>query len=190
MAGSATVIQWAIWAAAMSLVMGWLARSRQQPPAGHAQGTLVHPRTTLVIGVVCALIFVALALASAIFPGTTGSVWVTLLFLAFASLGALIILEYQRARHTVTPEGIHYGRLFGQGGFLPWKNIQTLHYSASAKWFRLQGPQGVARLSAMLVGLPQFAQLALANVSPQAIDPPTRVVLEQTAAGHLPSIWG
>jgi hypothetical protein len=58
------------------------------------------------------------------------------------------------------------------------------------KWFRLETASGeVARLSAMLVGLPELAGLLLVHAPPQAIDAETLAILEATAGGHPPSVW-
>jgi len=42
----------------------------------------------------------------------------------------------------------------------------------------------------MLVGLPEFARAVLANVPANVIEPETRPILEATANGNPPSIWG
>ena len=91
----------------------------------------------------------------------------------------------------LTPDGLRYGKMFGGGGILRWADVRRLNYSESAKWFRLDLADGrVVRLSAMLIGMPEFARAALAQVPPPAIDPDTRSVLEGTRAGDLPRIWG
>ena len=48
----------------------------------------------------------------------------------------------------------------------------------------------VIRISAMLQGLPDFAAAALGGVPPAAIDADTRALLEATARGELPRVWG
>lgn len=184
-------VQWGLWAVLMTIVMGWLAGSRAQDPAAQSGKALVHPRTTLIIGLVCTGLFLVIAALSAIFPGKTGSPLVTLFFLTFAALGFLMILEYRNGRHTLTPEGLRYGRMLGSRGAFGWSEVTQLRYLESAKWFRLVVADGrVVRVSAMLVGLPRFAQAALGQVAPAAIDGDTRSVLEATAAGNLPQIWG
>ena len=186
----AGLVQWGIWAAVMTVVMGWLARSRTDPAGVADSRTLAHPRTTLIVGLACTGLFLALAVLSAAFPGKTGSVWVTLLFLGFAAMGFLMLLDYRNARHSITEDGLQYGRLLGGRGMLRWSEVRRLIYSESAKWFRLELSDGrVVRISAMLVGLPSFARAALDQVPPAAIPPGSRTVLEDTAAGNLPSIW-
>jgi len=184
------VVQWGLWAVAMSLVMGWLARSRKQAPAPPDAQTLAHPRSTLIVGLVCTGLFLIVAVLSALFPGKSGSPAVTLFFIGFAALGLPLILDYRNARHTLTADGLRYGKMLGGTGTLRWADVQRLSYSQSAKWFRLDLADGrVVRVSAMLVGLPQFAQAVLDQVPPAAISPDARTVLQGTAAGELPRIW-
>jgi len=186
-----TAVQWGLWAVIMGIVMGWLARSRTQPGASQGGQALVHPPSTLIIGLVCTGLFLFIAALSAVFPGKTGSPLITLFFLGFAALGFVMILEYRNGRHTLTTDGLQYRRMLGSTGALRWSEVTRLRYSESAKWFRLELADGrVVRVSAMLVGLPGFAQAALGQVAPAAIDADTRSVLEATAAGNLPRIWG
>ena len=142
------------------------------------------------IGLVCAGFFLVLAVWSALFPGKTGSPMISLFVLGFASLGALLILDYRNARHALTEDGLRYGKLLGGGGQARWTEVRELRYSQSAKWFRLDLANGrVVRISAMLQGLPEFAAAALTRVPPAAIDGDTRAVLEATARGELPRVW-
>jgi hypothetical protein len=187
----ATAAQWGLWALVMAAVMGWLARARSRPRAPQAAHTLVHPRTTLVVGLVCAGFFSVLAVWSALFPGKTGSPLISLFFLAFAALGMPLILDYRNARHVLTPDGLRYGKLTGGGGQMRWADVRSFRYSQSAKWFRLDLADGrVVRISAMLQGLPEFAAAVLTQVPPATIDGDTRTVLEATARGELPRVWG
>ena len=187
----APVLQWGLWAVIMTLVMGWLARRRSAPRPPQDARTLVHPKSTLLIGLVCGGFFLALALLCSLFPGKTGSPAFSLFFVGFALLGVPLVLDYRNARHTLVADGMQYGRMLGGTGELRWRDVRRLRYSQSAKWFRLDLADGsVVRVSAMLMGLPGFAQAALGQVQASAIDVPTRAVLEATAAGDLPRIWG
>jgi hypothetical protein len=174
----------------MAAVMGWLARARTRPRTPQASHTLAHPRSTLVVGLVCAGFFSLLAVWSALLPGKTGSPLISLFFLAFAVLGLPLMLDYRNARHELTPDGLRYGKLMGGGGTMRWTDVRTLRYSESAKWFRLDLADGrVVRISAMLQGLPEFAAAVLSQVPSAAIDADTRTVLEATAGGELPRMW-
>jgi hypothetical protein len=175
----------------MSAVMGWLARARTHPRAPQETPTLAHPRSTLIIGLVCAGFFSVLAVWSALFPGKTGSPLISLFFLAFAALGVPLVLDYRNARHVLTPDGLRFGKLLGGGGQARWADVRQIRFSQSAKWFRMDLADGrVIRISAMLQGLPEFAAAVLAQVSLAAVDADTRSLLEATARGDLPRVWG
>ena len=67
----ATAVQWTVWAILMSLVMGWLARSRRRPRPTSEQRNLVHPPSTLIIGLACFALFAGLAVVSNVFANKT-----------------------------------------------------------------------------------------------------------------------
>jgi PH (Pleckstrin Homology) domain-containing protein len=181
-------LQWGLWAVCMSLVMGWLGRSRTRATPTTDPGRLHHPRSTLILAAVCSGFFVVLFLLCAIFGGDQARI--APFFLLFAGLGVPLFFDYVNARHTLRPDGLEYGRMFGGGGVALWCEIRRLRYSTSSKWFRLDTRDGrVARISAMLVGLPEFARAALDHVPADAIDAPTRAILEATARGDLPPVW-
>jgi hypothetical protein len=150
-----------------------------------------HPITTLVVGLGGTPFFLAAAALSARFSRPGDPTWPTRIFLAFVPLGAWLILGYFRERHHLEPGGLRYRRALGRSGVLRWSNVDGVRYSSSWKRFRITTKAGeVVRVSAMLMGLPGFAQAVLAEVRPWAIDEGTRPVLEQTAAGSPPAIWG
>jgi hypothetical protein len=186
----AVVLQWTLWLVLMTAVMRWLGRTREREANGGA-GMLAHPRSTLIIGLVCSAFFLACAVGSALLPGPRRPAFLPYFFLGFAALGVPMILDWRNARHTLVPSGLRYHTMLGRAGELRWRDVRRLRYSPSSKWFRLDLADGRAvRISAMLTGLPGFAQAALAEVDPSAIDPDTRRVLEATAGGELPKIWG
>src|SRR5216117_1480954 len=151
----------------MALVMGWLARSRLRSHTASDRNLLYHPNSTLVVGIVIGGLFLALAVLSYEFPNTTGSLGISLFFAGFALLGAVLVLEYFRVRHRLEPGGLTYQKLLGKGGRLRWNEVASLHYSPSAKWFRIVTIEGqIVRVSAMLVGLPEFARAVLDEVPP------------------------
>jgi len=184
-------LQWMLWGLLMSLVMGWVARSRNRPrPAGSAQ-RLQHPTSTLVIGLACFLLFAALAVISNVFANATTSWKTTTVFVGFALLALPVLGDYLAARHEVSEEGLRYGRLIGSGGYMPWTELKSIRFSEAMKWFRLESQSGkVVRLSVMLMGLPRFAQLLLAHAPRQSIEKNTLPVLQTTAEGNPPSVWG
>ena len=112
-------------------------------------------------------------------------------FLGFALLGVPLIAEYVRVRHQLEPGGMRYQSLLGKRGFVRWTEVTRIRYSEAAKGFRIgQGTGEVVRISAMLTSLPEFARAVLDGVSRERIDPKTVGILESTASGSPPSIWG
>lgn len=62
---------------------------------------------------------------------------------------------------------------------------------AAMKWLRVETTDGsVVRISAMLMGLPEFVQALLKSAPSEAMDAYTLQVLKATADGNLPSLWG
>jgi hypothetical protein len=101
-----------------------------------------------------------------------------------------LVLEYFIVRHRLTDEGIEYRRLFGQRGSLRWREVRSVGFSNVMKWFVLESYTGKAvRISALLMGLPEFARLVLAHVPRELIEANTQAILEETSQGRPPSIW-
>jgi hypothetical protein len=190
-ADSRVWLQWMLWGLLMSLVMGWVARSRSRPRhAGSAQ-RLQHPTSTLIIGLAGFLFFAAIAVISNVFSNATTSWKTTTVFVGFALLALPVVGDYFAARHEVSEEGLRYGRLFGSGGYMRWTELKSVRFSEAMKWFRLESQSGkVVRLSVMLMGLPTFAQLLLAHAPRQSIEKTALPVLQTTAEGNPPLIWG
>jgi hypothetical protein len=175
----------------MSAIMAWVARSRARArPAGDAR-RLQHPPSTLAVGLACFLFFAAIAVVSNVYANATTHWWTTAIFVGFALLALPVLGDYFAARHEVSEEGLRYGRLLGRGGFVRWVELKSVHFSDALKWFRLESKSGeVVRLSVMLMGLPTFAQLLLAHTPAEAINRHTLPVLQKTAEGNPPSVWG
>jgi hypothetical protein len=189
--GWVSAVQWTIWGVVMALVMGWLARSRLKARPQSDARRLVHPATTLIIGLVVFLFFAGIAVISNVFANKTTTWWTTSTFVGFALLALPILADYFLARHEVSEQGLSYGRLTGPRGYLRWSDLRRVRYAPVMKWFVLETRSGdVARISAMLMGLPEFARLLLAHAPAGTIEAETRPVLEATAAGNPPSVWG
>jgi len=186
----ATVLQWTLWAVAMSLIMGWLGRTRlkSRPPA--QASTLSHPVSTLLIGSLCFLLFISLAIISNVIPNKTSTWWTTAIFVGFAAMSAPLILDFFIARHHVSSEGLAYTKLTGAQRYLRWADLLHVRYSPTMKWFVLKSSTGdVARISVMLMGLPVFARELLQSAPAAAIDPATTHILRETAEGRPPTLW-
>src|SRR5688572_4105607 len=155
-------IKWSLWFLVMSAVMGWLGRSRMKQRVEREASTLEHPVSTLVIGVVCFVLFAGLAILSNVFANKTTAWWTTAIFVGFAVMSIPVVVDYFVAKHRVSNEGLHYTKLSGAKKYLGWNEVQSVHYSPGMKWFVLKSSKGeVARISVMLMGLPEFARQVL-----------------------------
>lgn len=173
------------------LVMGGLAKARlRKRPALEAR-KLVPPKSLLVIGLLPIAFFLGIAVISnTVGKNSTTSIWTTLAFIAFAALGLPVVSEYYFARHEVLADGMAYGGIFGKRGRFTWSQVTRMRYNAGAKWFVLDLHSGTrVRISAVLLGLPEFAAAVLAHVPRSVIDDATHGLLQETAAGNPPSIW-
>jgi len=186
-----SLVAMALWGLLMSVVISWIARSRERPRPAAAGQRLQHPISTLIVGLTGFLFFAAIAVVSNVFANATTSWKTTTVFVGFALLALPILGDYFAARHEVSEEGLRYGRLFTSGGYMRWTDLKSIRFSDAMKWFRLESQSGsVVRLSVMLMGLPTFAQLLLAHVPRQSIEKNTLPVLQATAEGNPPSLWG
>lgn len=187
---AARAIQWLVWAILMVVVMRWMARSRNHPRPPAEERVLSHPRSTLIMGLVCFIFFAAAAILSNVFRNHTTTWWTTSIFVGFALVSLPMITDYFIARHQVSEDGLAYRKMTGAARYLRWSDLKRVRYATGMKWFRLETKSGeVARISAMLMGLPEFARLLLAHTPEDAIDHDTLPVLQATAGGDAPSVW-
>ena len=83
-----------------------------------------------------------------------------------------------------------HGRIHRVRRYLRWSDLRTVRYAPVMKWFRLETRSGdVARVSAMMMGLPEFARIFLAHSPKEAVEPHTLQMLQSTADGHPLSVW-
>jgi hypothetical protein len=152
---------------------------------------LRHPASTLAIGTVGAVFFFGIAIVSnTVGKNSTSTIWTTLAFVFFGAMSLPMIADYLFARHRVSEIGINYGRMLGQRGVLDWSAVRSVRFAPIMKWFVLTPTSGQpVRVSAMLMGLPEFATQLLAHVPEDRIELHTREVLRQTRAGNPPSVW-
>ena len=182
--------QWAVWGVAMALVMGWLGRSRMRARSSSEARLLAHPPSTLIVGLICFGLFAAIAVVSNVFRNETTTWWTTAIFVGFAVLSAPMVIDYFRARHELLDDGLSYNTLLGNTKHFRWSDLRAVRYDPAMKWFRLETESAdVARLSVMLMGLPELARLLLAHAPAGAIESQTRQILQATADGNPPSVW-
>lgn len=186
------IVKWTLWGLAMMVVMGWVARSRFRRRPDSEATTLAHPVSTLVIGVVGVVFFGGIVVISnTVGKNSTTTVWTTLGFLTFALASVPMIADYCFARHHVSELGMEYGRMFSQRGTFTWSDVKRVRYASAMKWFAIELRSGsTVRVSAMLMGLPEFARILLAHVPKSAIDDETHALLRETEQGRPPTVWG
>jgi hypothetical protein len=185
-----TALQWTLWLVVMAIVMAWLARSRLRArPASDAR-RLVHPASTLIVGLVAFALFAGLAVVSNVVPNKTTTWWTTAVFVGFALLALPLVSGFFLEQHDVSDQGLAGRSFAGVRKHLQWSDLTAVRYAASMKWFRLETRSGgVARISVMLMGLPEFARVLMDHAPQGAIDAETLDVLRETAAGNPPSVW-
>ncbi len=184
-------LQWTVWGIVMSLVMGWLGKTRLREPERTADGVVLrNPASMLVIGLLCVIFFFGAAVASLLAIKHGEGLKIFFAFSAFALLGLPLVADYYRDHHEVGARGLHYQTTFGGAGSASWNDLVKVRYSQGMKWFRLELRNSkVVRISAMMIGLADFAKLLLEHAPAADIDPATRQILEQTAAGNPPRVW-
>lgn len=185
-----SAIQWTLWAVVMALVMGWLGRSRVRRRPIQEATKLAHPPSTLIMGLVCFGFFAAIAIISNVVPNKTTTWWTTAIFVGFAAMSAPMVIDYFMVKHEVSEEGLAYRKLVGTRKFLQWSELRSVRYAPVMKWFRLETKSGaVARISVMLMGLPEFAHQLLKHAPAESVDANTLQILQATAEGNPPSVW-
>jgi len=188
---SGMLIQWGSWLIIMSLVMGWLGWSRTRPRPLTEPGRLVQPVSMLILGVVCSAFFFGILILFAIFPNGTMTWWAFASFAGFGLISTSFVLAYYTDKHGVDEHALTYTPLFRwRRKRMDWSDVSFIRYSHVLKWFVLRSRNGdVARLSVMLMGLPEFARLALQHSPPDALDEATADILRASAEGKLPPVW-
>lgn len=184
------ILKGAVWIVAMTIVMGWIARSRTKDRKNKYPNTLTPPRSLLIIGLICFLVFGGVAVFSNVYSNGTETWWTTAGFAGVALAGLAIVFDYVIARHQLSESGLCYGRWFGSRRRLQWSELRTVRYAPLMKWFRLEAASGeVARISAYLTGLPEFARLVLKHAPSDSIEEETLSILQATADGNPPPVW-
>ena len=151
---------------------------------------LAHPPSTLIMGLVCFGFFASVTVISNVYANKTTTWWTTTAFVFFALSSVPMIYDYFIARHRVSEDGLAYRKFTGVAKYLRWSDLKAVRYAPGMKWFRLETRSGdVARISVMLMGLPEFARLLLTHAPRAAIDDKALPVLEATAVGQVPSVW-
>jgi len=182
-----TLVQWAAFPVLTALAFGAMEASRS---GKHESSTLRQPFSVLLLGTVCALFFGGLLyISDTIGKNETTTAWTNACFAGFALIGLLLVAFYFTDRHRISPTELTFATITGLRKTMRWSDIVEARYSPSMKWFRIEDREGaVARINAMLMGLPQFAGHVLRYAPAVAIDDDTRQMLLDVEAGHLPPL--
>jgi len=117
----------------LAVVLRWLWRAARSERATFQSGRQVFPPTKairfLLLIIMFAIMFLALAVASVLLRDKPGGWWVPYFFLGFVSL---VLLSYP-AVLTVETDGVGSRSWFGNEKKLRWEEISTLHYNAGNK---------------------------------------------------------
>ena len=152
--------------------------------------TLKQPLSFLIAGVVGFIFYGGFtAVSNTIGKNETTSIWSTTIFV-FLALMSLTMIVYYFTRHRLSAEGINYTRLHGKQGYTRWSEIHEMKYRPRLGWFQLRTEAGsTIRISATLIGLPEFAQHVLTHVPLERINSSTGDLLTEIAAGETPKSW-
>lgn len=182
----------------------FLSDARVPAPESSVMGSsttpvLLYPRTILVTGGACFLLFGTFALSSVLHPdtisgcmGRRATAGETLLVVAtlvtFAILGAFLAASFFLERHELSRDGLASRNVLGRWKSIEWRDLQSVKYCPYPKaWFRLEARSGsVIRVSFALRSLPDFAQLVLERAPNAAMDATTLAVFRAVALGHAP----
>jgi hypothetical protein len=178
----------ALLAIVLAMVLGWLGASRLR--ARHATPRVMFmPWSVFAMGLVCFALFSAIVVVQLAIPNKTVTVWTAGTFVVLAALSLPVISAWFFEKHSYDEDGVSIRTFIGHRKKLRWAELKAVGHSDGMKWFRLEGQDGTTgRISYMLAGLPEFSQELLRRVPPQAIDPATLKLLEDTAAGRPPRV--
>lgn len=183
------VIQWSLWAAMMALFMGWLGKRRVRRRREDQLGRLVHPVSTLVIGVLVTVMLLGLGLAILMFE-PQASAWLPIAVILLSLTSLPLIAAYFLEEHEVTAGHLRYATFYGTKGQMAWKDVTSVSYSPAWKWFTLTDKSGnTARISVMVLGLPELAKAILEHVPETNLAQGLRETLVATVSGNPPSLW-
>lgn len=177
----------AIYFLVAAAVIKLIGKGRLRKRPEHVAHIVVHPLSTALMGIAwSALWWTCTAIAS---TSPSEPSWVIFAGFGFGMPGLLLILSFFISKYELNTQGLTYRRIFGQRGTVLWSDVVRVWYSTMRMSFVLDIRDGSrVHISALMLGLPKFADMALSNVSPFAIDETIRATLEATAAGDLPGL--
>ena len=172
----------------LAIVLGWLGTSRLRAHRAEPR-VMFMPWTVFATGLVCFALFSAIVVIQLAIPNKTVTVWTVGTFVVLAALSLPVLSSWFLEKHSYNDDGAAIRTFIGQRKKLRWAELKAVGHSHTMKWFRLEGHDGtIGRLSYMLAGLPEFAQVLLRRAPPHTIDPATLKLLQETAAGRPPRV--
>ena len=147
--------------------------------------------TEKIMGVICSGLSFALLILCNLYPNGTVTWWTNATFAGVGLLSLTLVLAFFTDKHEVSELGLHYTPILRIGmKHMDWAQVKSIRYARFLKWFAIKSSDGeTARLSVMLMGLPEFARLALLHAPADALDERTKEILRVTAEGNPPSVW-
>lgn len=183
------VLQWTVWAMAMTLIYGGLRRSSARTADVVTDGIRMRQSPWVMgIGNTGLVLFLGAAIVALV---AKVPVAIVVLFIGLALLSGWVLLQALMEEHVVGASGIRHRSMFGNKGFVPWTDVQRVQFRAITKRIRLITASGHAvAVTGMMRGSQVFATAVLQHVSPMAIDASTEKVLRALAAGNLEPVSG
>jgi hypothetical protein len=170
-----------------SFVVQRLLRSRPVPSSDSGTGVMRHERWVLCLGLLASIFFYGLAILSNTWmKNSSTTIWTTLAFVGFGSLGIPLLADYWFAWHRIDERGIEYGSMFALRRYMAWSEVKCISFAPSMGWYVLESESGAkARVSILLSGLKGFASQVLDHVPRERIVPEACIELMLTASGAI-----
>lgn len=183
--------KWVLLIVAAAFIGRWFRRYGFRVRPSPDGTTLKQPLSVLITGVMGFIFWGGFTVVSnTIGKNETTTIWSTAIFVFLALMSLGVIVDYYATRHRLSPEGLDYGKLFRKRGFVRWTEIRSIRYGSRMGWFLLRAESGsTIRISALTLGLPEFAQHVLTHVPPDCLDGATKILLTEIAAGIRPESW-
>lgn len=177
----ARLLQTVITIFLIGLALHWLGKIHLMRWLRNERGILRHEPWVLILGLSSNILFFGLAILSNTWlKNNTTTIWSTMIFVGFGSLGIPFIADYFFARHRVNEKGIDYGSMLGFRGRMDWSEVERISFSPNMGWLVLHSQSGRrARVSILLSGLKEFARLVLDHVPRERIDREVCLMLMQ-----------
>lgn len=178
------ILYFLFFAGTMAVFKRWMGRQRLRSPAESDQ--LAHPPAILIVGLVGAVFFCGIFVASLVWPDGTENFLVHALFFGFVLLSVYLVAEYFLVRHRVDGKGMDCSRLFGSRRRFGWADVERVDFNQLMNWYRLTLANGDSvRVSGTMMGLPTFARHVLDHVPQHRLDLQAKPMLDQAAKGKL-----